>query len=96
MAVIAAARPGRRWGSHPYRPFFFPRAGDFFALFFFADFRFADFWAGLAALFFAADDLALPTPKIDSQLSANFFVAPTRVLLIANSSPCFQKMSLYQ
>jgi hypothetical protein len=79
--------------SRSQRPFF-PRAGDFFAAFlvdFFVPFFFADFnLLAAVALFFTADlfeDDDLPPPKIAVQLSANFFVAPTRTLLIAKLSP---------
>jgi hypothetical protein len=88
---------GANYAANPrQRPLFFPpRAGDFLATFFvevFVPFFFADFLAAVTALldagpFFATlfvDEVAaLPLPKIEVQLSANFFVAPTRTLLIA-------------
>ena len=99
LAVIAVGRGPISPAIRHQRPFFFPRAADFFATFFvevFVPFFFADFLAAVTAFleagpFFAAlfvdETAALPPPKIAVQLSANFFVAPTRVLLIAKLSP---------
>jgi len=55
-----------------------PRAGFFLA----ADFFFADWPADLD---FAA--FAFRPPKMASQLSANFFVAPTRTTLMTALTP---------
>jgi hypothetical protein len=100
LAVIAVGRGPISPAIRHQRLFFFPRAADFLATFFvevFAPFFFADFTLLVAtALFFAAlfEDVGdLPPPKIAVQLSANFFVAPTRVLLIAKLSPTFELKS---
>jgi hypothetical protein len=99
IAVEIGGDSGRRGpilaASRSQRPFFLPRAADFFAAFlvdFFVPFFFADFFAAVTAFleagpFLAAlfvDEAALSPPKIAVQLSANLFVAPTRVLAIRN------------
>ena len=49
-----------------------------------ADFFFAGVFSATAGCFLADDR---PLPKMLSQLSENFFVAPTRVTLMANEAP---------